>query len=309
MSASALTVDHAALMALAVEAQLLSNPPGQIPPGAMAGERASRQQGRGLNFDSLRRYQPGDDVRLIDWQATARLRTPWIRMYNEERERPVFILTDQRLDMYFATRVQTKSVAAARIAALLAWRSWHDGDRLGSLVFGDDDFSLTPCRSPKTTLAPVISELVRFNQQLPARYADPCSENLTLAAMLQRIVGVVPPGSWLAIISDFHDLDAQSEALLAALKRRSEITAYVTLDDLHQRLPAQGQLAAEYREHHTTLSLNNTLRQRISQSVAARLATQKQRLARMGIRVNQIVVSDDLITQLQKETVNAGERI
>ena len=97
---SALQVDRQTLMALAGEARLLSNPPGQIPPGALAGERVSRQQGRGLNFDSLRRYQPGDDVRLIDWQATARLRSPWIRMYNEERERPVFLIVDQRLDMF-----------------------------------------------------------------------------------------------------------------------------------------------------------------------------------------------------------------
>lgn len=104
MMAHPLTLDRATLVALGNEARLIDNPPGQIPPGALAGERTSRQQGRGLNFDSLRRYQPGDDVRLIDWQATARLRTPWIRLYNEERERPVFLIVDQRLDMFFATR-------------------------------------------------------------------------------------------------------------------------------------------------------------------------------------------------------------
>ncbi|MFK8802916.1 DUF58 domain-containing protein, partial [Escherichia coli] len=84
------------------QARSIINPPGQIPPSALAGERISRQQGRGLNFDSLRRYQPGDDVRLMDWQATARMRTPWIRLYNEEKERPVFLLVDQRRDMFFS---------------------------------------------------------------------------------------------------------------------------------------------------------------------------------------------------------------
>lgn len=97
----AITVTLPGLLSLATEAQKLQNPPGQLPPTAMAGERVSRQQGRGLNFDSLRRYQPGDDVRLIDWHATARLRSPWIRLYNEEKERPVFLLIDQRLDMFF----------------------------------------------------------------------------------------------------------------------------------------------------------------------------------------------------------------
>ena len=97
--ATGLCIDRADLMALAGEARLLRNDPERIAKGALAGERVSRQQGRGLNFEGLRRYQAGDDVRLIDWQATARLRTPWIRLYNEERERPVFLLIDQRLDM------------------------------------------------------------------------------------------------------------------------------------------------------------------------------------------------------------------
>ena len=100
---SAVRVDRDTLLKLAGDARAIANPPGQIPP-YFGGERTSRQQGRGLNFDSLRRYQPGDDVRLIDWQATARMRTPWIRLYNEEKERPVFLLVDQRRDMFFDAR-------------------------------------------------------------------------------------------------------------------------------------------------------------------------------------------------------------
>jgi uncharacterized protein (DUF58 family) len=300
MMNSPLVIDRAALMALAGEARRLNNPPGQMPPGAMAGERASKQQGRGLNFDSLRRYQPGDDVRLIDWQATARLRSPWIRLYNEERERPVFLLVDQRLDMYFATRGQSKSVVAATLAGLLAWRSWHDGDRLGCLVFDDETCALTPCRSPKTSLTPLLSHLERYNQRLAEQYPQEVTTTMTLAGSLERIAGSVPAGSWLAIISDFHDLDDHSEALLAGLRRRCEISAFVTLDDLHLRLPAQGQLAAWYQDRQTTLSLSPALRSQIQDSVTTRLANQKNRLTRLGIKVNQIVVGDDLLPQLQK---------
>ncbi|MGB9097271.1 DUF58 domain-containing protein [Erwinia sp.] len=297
---SPLVVDRAALMALAGDARRLNNPPGQLPPGAMAGERASKQQGRGLNFDSLRRYQPGDDVRLIDWQATARLRSPWIRLYNEERERPIFLLVDQRLDMYFATRGQSKSAVAATVAGLLAWRSWHDGDRLGCLVFNDQTCALTPCRSPKTSLSQLLSDLEHYNQQLPGQYQQDVPPKMTLTESLQRIAASVPTGSWLAIISDFHDLDARSEALLAGLRKRCEISAFVTLDDLHLRLPAQGQLAAWYQDQQTTLSLSPELRNRIQDSVTARLASQENRLTRLGIKVNQIVVGEDLLAQLQK---------
>ncbi|EFE94154.1 DUF58 domain-containing protein [Serratia odorifera] len=297
---SVLQVDRNSLMALAAEARLLANPPGQIPPGALAGERVSRQQGRGLNFDSLRRYQPGDDVRLIDWQATARLRSPWVRLYNEERERPVFLLVDQRLDMFFATRGQVKSVVAAKIAALLAWRSWHDGDRLGSAVFSDTACNLQPCRSPATSLPRVLEDVLHYNQQLPERYPDEPPATVSLAEVLQRASHTIPSGAWLALLSDFHDLDGRCEALLAALKRRCDISAFVILDDLPLTLPKQGNLAASYQGRHATVSLTSTLKDQIQQHIIARLAEQKNRLTRMGIRVNQIVVAQDLVKQLQK---------
>jgi len=295
-----LQVDRDTLMALAGVARLLSNPPGQIPPGALAGERVSRQQGRGLNFDSLRRYQPGDDVRLIDWQATARLRSPWIRLYNEERERPVFLIVDQRLDMYFSTRGQTKSVAAAKIAGLLAWRSWHDGDRIGSLVFSDTQLSLQKCRAPTRNLHAVLDDLLEYNQALPARYPDEIPATVTLASVLQRAMPFIPAGSWVAVVSDFHDLDATTQALLAALRRRCEISAFVTLDDLHLRLPSHGDLAACYQGRDAAFSLSPHLQDEIQQSITSRLARLENRLTRLGVRVNQIVVAQDLIKQLQK---------
>ncbi|GBU14240.1 ATPase [Enterobacterales bacterium] len=297
---SPLSVDRKTLLALAGQARLIANPPGQIPPGALAGERVSKQQGRGLNFDSLRRYQPGDDVRLIDWQATARLRTPWIRLYNEERERPVFLIVDQRLDMFFATRGQTKSVAAANIAGLLAWRSWHDGDPLGSVVFNDTDCSLRKCRSPTTQLHPVLDDILNYNQLLPERYPAETPASVSLASVLQQASRMIPTGAWVALLSDFHDLDAASEALLAGLRRRCEVSAFVILDDLHLTLPAHGHLAASYQGRETSFSLSPALKNDIQRSITTRLALQKNRLTRLGIRVNQIVVAQDLVRQLQK---------
>lgn len=306
---SPLTISTAELMALATDAQRLDNPPGQIPPGALAGERASRQQGRGLNFDSLRRYQAGDDVRMIDWQATARLRSPWVRLYNEERERPVFLLIDQRLDMYFGTRLQMKSVAAARLAALLAWRSWHDGDRLGCAILGDNDIAVHPCRTPRRSLMPILNDIARFNALLPGHYAQDAAQNLPLYEILQRIMPLLAPGCWLAVISDFHDLDRRSEALLARIRRRCEITAFVTLDDLHRRLPASGHLAAFYNKVHTEFPLSASLREEIRESVTDRLAAQQRRLQRLGITVKNIVTGESLLPQLQQEDAHAGKRI
>ncbi|HEY2452668.1 MAG TPA: DUF58 domain-containing protein [Scandinavium sp.] len=297
---SRLSVDRETLLALVNDARLIANPPGQIPPGALAGERTSKQQGRGLNFDSLRRYQPGDDVRLIDWQATARLRSPWIRLYNEERERPVFLLVDQRLDMFFATRGQTKSVAAAKTAALLTWRSWHDGDRVGSLVFNDTDMTLHKCRPPRTSLNTVLDTLLHYNQQLPEQYPQEPASTISLAQALQRASGAIPNGAWVAVLSDFHDFDRNCDALLAGLRRRCEVSAFVVLDDLHRHLPASGALAATYQGHEAAFTLSSGLNEEIEQSITARLARQQSRLTRLGIRVNHLVVTQDVIKQLQK---------
>jgi uncharacterized protein (DUF58 family) len=297
---SRLSVDRETLLALVNDARLIANPPGQIPPGALAGERTSKQQGRGLNFDSLRRYQPGDDVRLIDWQATARLRSPWIRLYNEERERPVFLLVDQRLDMFFATRGQTKSVAAAKTAALLAWRSWHDGDRVGSLVFNDSDITLQKCRPPRTSLNTILDTLLHYNQRLPEQYPHEPTSSVSLAEALQRASGAIPNGAWVAVLSDFHDFDQNCDALLSGLRRRCEVSAFVVLDDLHRHLPASGALAATYQGHEAAFTLSSSLNEEIEQSITARLARQQSRLTRLGIRVNHLVVTQDLIKQLQK---------
>lgn len=298
---SVLSIDSAALMALAGEARLLGNAPERLAPGALAGERVSRQQGRGLNFEGLRRYQPGDDVRLIDWQATARLRTPWVRLYDEERERPVFLLIDQRLDMYFTTRGKTKSVAAAMIAGLFAWRCWHDSDRLGAVVFNDDDLAIHPCRSPKQNLGRVIDDISRFNQALVQRYPDEPQREQTLAEVLQQVSRLIPPGAWCAMISDFHDLDASCEAILAGIKRRCELTAFVVYDDLHLRLPVRGSLSARYQGRDATVALSSSMQRDIQQAITQRLADQEQRLARLGARVHHIVTSQDLVRQLQKE--------
>ncbi|HCT4437358.1 TPA: DUF58 domain-containing protein [Klebsiella aerogenes] len=297
---SDLCVNRQMLLDLAPHARLMVNPPGQIPPGALSGERASRQQGRGLNFDSLRRYQPGDDIRMIDWQTTARLRTPWVRQYNEERERPVFLLVDQRLDMHFATRGQTKASAAAKTAALLAWRSHHDGDRLGSLVFNDTTLALQPCSAPRRTLPALLDNLTHYNQLLAQQYPHEPERTQTLAQALQRAASAIPRGAWVAILSDFHDLDAQAKAMLAHLRRRCEVSAFVLFDDLHLRLPRSGTLAACYGGRSASVTLTSALSADIRQHIIGRLARQQQQLNQLGIRVNHLTVTQDLLRQLQK---------
>src|SRR5215468_6161847 len=103
----------------------------------LTGRHASRLRGRGLDFEELRHYFEGDDTRTIDWLATARRGAPQVRVYTEERDRSVLLLVDQRLSMFFGSRRAMKSVVAAEVAALAAFRVTSLGDRVGAIVFSE----------------------------------------------------------------------------------------------------------------------------------------------------------------------------
>src|SRR5215510_13575283 len=130
-------VDLEGLVALRHRARGFSFLPRQPIQSLLAGRHASRLRGRGLNFEEIRRYQIGDDVRQIDWKVTARTRKTHSRVFTEERERTTLLLVDQRVTMFFGSVRKMKSVTAAEAAALAAWRVLAQQDRVGALVFDD----------------------------------------------------------------------------------------------------------------------------------------------------------------------------
>src|SRR5215510_6507819 len=132
----------------------------------LAGRHASRLRGRGLNFDEIRRYLPGDDIRQIDWKATVRTRKTQTRVFTEERERTVLLLVDQRITMFFGSVRNMKSVTAAEAAALAAWRVVGEQDRVGAVVFNDSKISeIRPQRS-QTTVMRILHAVIEQNHAL-----------------------------------------------------------------------------------------------------------------------------------------------
>src|ERR1700741_1447956 len=122
-------VDLDELIALDQHGHRVSFLPRQAVHSLLSGRYASPMRGRGLNFEEIRDYRPGDDVRSIDWKVTARLQQPHVRVFNEERDRQTLLVVDQRLSMFFGTRRAMKSVTAAQAAAIAAWRILDSGDR------------------------------------------------------------------------------------------------------------------------------------------------------------------------------------
>lgn len=209
----------------------------------LSGRHASRLRGRGLAFEELRRYQPGDDVRTIDWRATARRRAAHVRIYNEERERPVLLLVDQRAPMFFGSRRTMKSVVAAELAALAAWRTLKAGDRVGGVVFNDrEQVEIRPQRS-QTAVLRLLHELARMNEEL---VNAPQAEMpvVTLNKVLETAMRQAKQDHLIVLISDFDGADEETRRLTTLLAAHNDVLAVLTYDPLGASLTgAPGMLA------------------------------------------------------------------
>ncbi len=202
-----------------------------------AGPHPSRFRGRGVDYQESRNYQPGDDIRTMDWRVTARTGRPHTKLYQEERERPVILLLDFSPSMFFGTRVAFKSVAAARAAALLGWATVRRGDRIGAFLFdGINHQELRPTGGRRGVLR-LIREL--------ARWAEPADRpSLTveggLGEALKRLRRVARPGSLVVLLSDFYSLDEDSDQHLTWLRRHNDVAAVQLVDPLELAPPPPG---------------------------------------------------------------------
>ncbi len=200
---------------------------------ARIGEHLSRFRGRGMEFDESRVYQPGDDQRNMDWRVTARAGTPHVKLFREERERPVWLLVDQGASMRFGTRVAFKSVIAAEAAALLGWAAVDRADRVGGLVF-DEARHLE--RRPATRTAGLLPLLERLTE--PAAAGERGHGSLAQAAA--HLTRLVRPGSLVAVISDFAGVRPDARRWLAELTAGGELLLIMVHDPLEAAAPTPG---------------------------------------------------------------------
>ncbi|MGF1644804.1 MAG: DUF58 domain-containing protein [Thiotrichales bacterium] len=203
---------------------------------SLAGTQRSRLRGRGMDYAESRHYQAGDDVRSMDWRVTARAGVPYVKLFVEERERPVVVLIDFGPRMFFATRGAFKSVVAARAAALIGWAAIAHGDRIGAVVSDDGHQELKPRGGRRGVLA-LIDALARAGQLRPANGSAAPGE---LDQGLERLRRVARPGSLLVLISDFLALGESARFQLTELKRHNELIAIQVSDPWELETPAPG---------------------------------------------------------------------
>ena len=200
-----------------------------------SGARLSRFRGRGIEFTEVRSYQPGDDVRSIDWKVTARRMTPHTKVYTEERERPELIILDQTRNMFFGTGTRLKSVTAAETAALLAWQYLARGDRVGGMILSEQGNTLV---KPKRRLAAtlhLLRAITAANRALHARLNDPA---MPLAQAIEEACRLAPTGHGIHIISDFADDSSELKRPLQRLARHNQVRLIYIYDEFEASPPA-----------------------------------------------------------------------
>ncbi|WP_172292863.1 DUF58 domain-containing protein [Pseudoruegeria sp. HB172150] len=229
----AITLGH--LLSLEGRARSLTFLSRQPARSVLNGRHASRLRGRGLNFEELRNYLPGDDVRSIDWRVTARTGEPYIRVMTEERDRPALIVVDQRMSMFFGSRLNMKSVTAAEAAALAAFRILDQGDRVGGIVFGDEQIAeIRPQRS-RRALHRFLTALSDANGLLHAEAPD--VPPLPISRVLRATYRIAAQNHLIIVLSDFDGIDAEAELLISGLSRHNDLILVLVSDPMAEELP------------------------------------------------------------------------
>ncbi len=195
----------------------------------VAGEYSSAFRGRGVEFAEVREYQPGDDVRTIDWNVTARLGSAYVKRYLEERELSVGFVVDFSASKRFGSRQRTKGSLATEVCAVLALAAARNNDRVGSLFFTDRIERMIPARKGRRHVLRIISDLLSF---------EPAGSGTDLTGALSYLESVLHRRSVLFVISDF--IASGYHSAIGRLARKHDLIAVQLVDPRERELPNAG---------------------------------------------------------------------
>lgn len=278
--------------------------PRQPVTSVLRGRYAAKLRGRGLIFEELRQYRPGDDIRSIDWKATARTREPQVRVYAEERERPVWLLVDQRQGMFFGSQRALKSVVAAEAAALAVWRTLAVKDRVGAVIFGDDDaVALRPSRT-EASARRLLAEVVRFNQRLSAK--GPAAPG-GLSRALQQAGQLVTHDGLVVVISDFAGGNEEDQHAFARIRQHNDMLAMLVFDPLERALP-DGGLAVSDGEAQVRVDSDRRLQQAFAERQQQRQSKLKALFGQHDVPLLALSTAEPVEDQIRAQLGHAVQR-
>jgi uncharacterized protein (DUF58 family) len=291
------TLTH--LRSLEARARSLTFLPRQPARSVLNGRHASRLRGRGLNFEELRDYQSGDDVRSIDWKVTARTGSPHVRVMTEERDRPALIVVDQRMSMFFGSRLNMKVVTAAEAAALAAFRILDQGDRVGGIVFGDREIAeIRPQRS-RAALNRFLAALADANALL--RADAPAAAPVPLARVLRAVARIAPRNHLVIVLSDFDVVDDETRRLVAGLSRKNDLVLVLVTDPFAEDMPEGLRLVVSDGELQAEIDTGDrTVHRNLRETARGRLAEVLDWQRTTGVPVLPLSAAEETLPQVRR---------
>ena len=263
----------------------------------MVGAYHSQFKGRGMDFEELREYVPGDDVRTIDWNVTARMRRPFVKLHREERELSVVLVLDVSASGDFGSSDRTKREVAAEIAGTLAFSAIRNGDKVGLLLFSDEVELFLPPKKGRRHLLRIIREALVFS---------PRRRGTRIESALSFLNHVTHRRSIVFLISDFlHGDTAGKRDIFQEIGRtnsRHDLVCVQLQDDRERALPASGMLVVEDLETGEVIEVDST-RETVREAFAASVARRQEHLDRAlmqsGVDILRLGAADDHAAMLQ----------
>lgn len=270
----------------------------------LTGRHSSRIRGRGLDFDEIRRYLPGDDVRTIDWKITQRTGKTHVRVFTEERDRPAFVVVDQRINMFFGTQVAMKSVVASQLAALASWRVIDQGDRVGGLVFDDSGITeVRPHRSRRRVLQ-LLGAVVEKNNALRVD-AGITANGAMLNQALEMVLRSAKHDALVVVISDFYGQDDVTLRLLTRMAQHNDVICALVYDPIKTQMPEAGRLVITDGDLQVELDTSKARHSRkLSDYFEEDLKHTKEQLIKVGVPVMLIHTAADPAEQVRRQLGN-----
>jgi uncharacterized protein (DUF58 family) len=296
-----------ALVRLRFTARGFSYLPRQPVHSVLSGRKRSRLRGRGLDFDELRHYRPGDDIRNMDWRVTNRTGKPHVRVYTEERDRPVMLVVDQRLPMFFGSQKKMKSVIAAEVAAITAWRVLAVGDRIGAILFNDSKaVDARPTRNSRRVMG-WLGDLTAMNNDLSVT-AGRGSNPEALADALLTLERNVSHDYLVVLISDFYGWNRTTLDTIRRISRHNDIVCALVYDPLEKDISRADKLVVSDGRFQIEIDpVHQGLGEKFEASFESSVAHVQDALKRHNIPVLPIETVTPVTDQLREKL--GGQRV
>jgi len=294
------TVSLEELLEVGLSAKNINFLPNKKTNSILSGRHSSKLRGRGMDFLELKAYVQGDETKNIDWRATRRSNKTYVRVFNEERDRCVYVVLSQQSNMFFGSQGSFKSVQAARLASVVVHTVLHSNDRVGAVLFDDEEVLHFKASKSKKTSMNFLKEIERLNNELLLKNKTPNPKMFNKA--LDFLMTQLKHDDLVIIIGDASGLDEEAKQKLTHLSIHNDIIGAVVYDPMEKELPTAGTLLFRFYKAFIEINSNdNNFKMRYNQLYNKRLQELEDVSLMHKIPLLKIATDKDLLLQLNRQ--------